>query len=183
MAAGEARRRVGARRRGGSEGRSAQSAVQVMRGDVLSGEGLERGAGGRGGRLLPDPLDGALTLRVALAVSRARALGAENFAAAAARRACAASSTSAGSLPACARTRAAPRDRARRVSRHLASREAGRAHAARRRPGLGRAARVDRDRRALALVPPAGAPASSACPCSRCPPGDSCARSRSTRAT
>ena len=54
-----------------------------------------------------------------------------------------------------------PRERP--ASRHLASREQVRAHPARRDPRLGRPARLDRDRRALALVslsrPPGRAPA------------------------
>ena len=59
----------------------------------------------------------------------------------------------------------------------------GRADPARGRARLGRAARVDRDRRALALVPPARSAGRAHAGAARCPRGSASARSRSTSAT
>ena len=119
--------------------------VEVLRGDALSGDGLARAVAGVDVAYYlihsmerPAPrrfrrcelVRRARSSRRAQLRRRVRTRGRRSG-----------SFTSAGSIP---------RDRA--ASRHLASREYGRADPARRRPRLARPARLDRDRRALALV-------------------------------
>ena len=118
----------------------AWSSTTLVTGDALTGAGLERGDGRHRRRLLPDPLDGG---RGGRRVPRA---GAPRRASASPpprrRPGCGGSSTSAGSCRARARPRAiSPRGwRSRR-------------RCWRGSPGVDRAARLDRDRRPLALVP------------------------------
>ncbi len=111
----------------------------LVLGDATTGAGLERGAGRRRRRLLPDPLDGGpggRLRRPRAPPGRALRRGRER------RRACGGSSTSAACCPS---------DGAALAPSRLAA--GGRADAAGRGAGVGRAARLDRHRRPLALVP------------------------------
>ena len=105
----------------------------------------------------------------------------ENFAAAAAARGRAAHRLP--RRPRAAGAATAGRRASRGLSRHLASREQVERILLDGGPRLGRAARLDRDRRALALVPPAGAPGRAHARARRCPRGGAFAPSRSTSAT
>ena len=113
---------------------------ELVLGDALDRRRARRGAGRRRGRLLPDPLDGG---RGGGAFAEHGARAAPSASPPPRRRpACGGSSTSAGSC----RATAPP-------SRHLASRLAVEEALLDGRAGVDRAARLDRDRRPLALVP------------------------------
>ena len=120
-------------------------AVEVVQGDVMSGAGPGRRARRLRYRLLPGPLDGAGRERAAFADRDRR--GADNFARA---------RTGGGRRP-----HRLPRRAGAARRRELAAPAQpprGRGDPARCDPRFGRPARLDRDRRRLVVVPPAGSP-------------------------
>ena len=122
---------------------------EVVRGDAVAGIGLGRGARRHRRRVLPHPLDGDRRRRTPWATGLRGPRPARGGAVRRRRdapRACGASSTSAASCPRGAAV-GAPREPPR-----------GRGDAARRRARGRRAARVDRHRRAVAVVPLPRAP-------------------------
>ena len=168
--AGEGRARARAARAGRTQVEPL-AGVEAAEGDLLSGAGLDGALDGCHTRLLPRALDGGARER--RRVRRPRPPRRRGLRRGRPREAGVKRIVYLGGIE--------PEGGAAVAPPALAPR--GRAHPARRRSGLDRAARLDRDRRRVVVLSSPGAAGRAVCACCRCRPGRATAPSRSPSAT